>query len=111
MKIKKGGCQIKSLVVYSNQVIGNVTDNDTDNVTKTQRRNFQKFKRRKFMKKKTVSIMLATAMIASMFAGSGTCTGSREYNYGRSSGRARSRRGNRRGSSCSRRSRGSGILP
>ena len=69
MKIKKGGCQIKSLVVYSNQVIGNVTDNDTDNVTKTQRRNFQKFKRRKFMKKKTVSIMLATAMIASMLAG------------------------------------------
>lgn len=44
MKIEKGGCQIKSLVVYLNQVIGNVTDNDTDNVTKAQRRNFKSLK-------------------------------------------------------------------
>ena len=39
MKIEKGGCQIKNTDVYSNQVIGNVTDNDTENVTKTQKSN------------------------------------------------------------------------
>ena len=39
MKIKKGGCQIQTMVVYSNQVFGNVTDNDTENVAKTQKSN------------------------------------------------------------------------